>query len=381
MRLLKDELYKIVSQKITRIAFAAVLLIQIFIFFTAGVYSEVSVVNGETYKGFAAIRKDREITREFEGELTDEKVSHIVGKYGFVDFEDEGRWNFNYLNLFIFEKGLNDGYRVSWSDYEIPTKTIPIAESSAGMLLEERKLTLKLSYTQGWYIFEQVSNIGAILVCIFLIIALSPVFAEEYSARTANILLTTVHGKEKDVCAKIGAAFLVAVSSYAAVTGVAFLLCGSVYGFGGLDCLYGSMAGRTWYQIPYGVSVSFLSIGQYYLIMMGITLSGILMLTAFILFASAVAKRTFVSLTVSTIFFVIPAGGWFYLVLVGESGSQLVWFVRRLILCMPLYECMSGAIQDSLWTTMYWYRGISFLVIFLPSLFLAFWLYRNHQAA
>lgn len=377
MRLLKDELYKIMSQKIARIAFAAVLLIQLFLFFSAGVFSERTVINGETYKGFAAIKKDREIAREFEGELTDEKVSHIAEKYGFVDFRDDWGWKYNYLNLFLYENGLCDG-----DDYDRnPTKTVPIAESSMGKLLEKRELTLELSYTQGWYVFEVVSNVGGVLVCIFLIIALSPVFAEEYSARTANILLTTVHGKEKDIWAKIAAAFLVAVGSYAIVVGVTFLLCGSIYGFGGMECLYGSMAGGQWYENLYGVSVSFLSIGQYYLIMMGVTLSGILMLTAFILFASAVAKRTFTSLTVSTIFFVLPAAGWFYLVLVGESGTRLVWFVRRLILCMPLYECMSGAIQDSLWSTMYWYRGISFLVIFLPSLFLAFGLYRDHQAA
>lgn len=379
MRLLKDELYKIMSQKIARIAFAAVLLIQIFLFFTVGVYSEMSVVNGQVYRGFAAIKKDREITREFEGELTDEKVNRIADTYGFLDFDDD-TWKHNYLNMFLFDNGLCDGYLAEWNDYQSPTKTVPIAESDMGKFLEERNLPLNLSYTMGWHLFEDVANIGAILVCIFLIIALSPVFAEEYSAGTANILLTTVHGKEKDVWAKIAAAFLVAVCSFAIVTGLTFLLCGSIYGFGGLGCLYGSMEGR-WYQNPLTVNVCFFSIGQYYLIMMGITLSGILMLTAFILFASAAAKRTFTSLVVSTIFFVLPAAGWFYLVMVGESGARLVWFVRRLILCMPLYECFSGAIQDSLWSTMYWYRGISFLVIFLPSLFLAFRLYRNHQAA
>lgn len=379
MRLLKDELYKIMSQKIARIALAAVILIQLFLFFTVGVYSEMSVVDGQVYRGFAAIKKDREITREFEGELTDEKVNRIADTYGFVDYGDD-TWKLNYLNGFLDTNGLCDGYLAAWNDYQSPTKTVPIAESDVGKLLEERDLSLNLSYTMGWYVFESVSNVGAILVCIFLIIALSPVFAEEYSAGTANILLTTVHGKEKDIWAKIAAAFLVAVGSFVIVTGLTFLLCGIIYGFGGLGSLYGSIKGG-WYQLPYGVNVSFLSIGQYYLIMMGITLSGILMLTAFVLFASAVAKRTFTSLTVSTIFFVLPAAGWFYLVLVGESGTDLVWFVRRLILCMPLYECMSGAIQDSLWSTMYWYRGISFLVIFLPSLFLAFRLYRNHQAA
>lgn len=379
MRLLKDELYKIMSQKIARIAFAAVILIQLFLFFTVGVYSEMSVVNGQVYRGFAAIKKDKEITREFEGKLTDEKVSRMAEVYGLAKFSEEN-WETNYLSEFIFDNGLCDGYLAAWNDYQNPTKTVPIAESSMGKYLEERNLPLNLSYTRGWDLFESVANIGAILVCIFLIIALSPVFAEEYSARTANILLTTVHGKEKDIWAKIAAAFLVAVCSFAIVTGLTFLLCGSIYGFGGLGCLYGSVDG-VWYQNPLTVNVCFLSIGQYFLIMMGITLSGILMLTAFILFASAVAKRTFTSLTISTIFFVLPAAGWFYLLLVGESGSRMVWFVRRLILCMPLYECMSGAIQDSLWSTMYWYRGISFLVIFLPSLFLAFRLYRNHQAA
>lgn len=192
MRLLKDELYKIMSQKIARIAFAAVILIQLFLFFTVGVYSEISVVNGQVYRGFAAIKKDKEITREFEGELTDEKVSRMAEVYGLAKFSEEN-WETNYLSEFIFDNGLCDGYLAAWNDYQNPTKTLPIAESDMGKFLEERDLPLNLSYTRGWNLFESVANLGAILVCIFLIIALSPVFAEEYSARTANILLTTVH--------------------------------------------------------------------------------------------------------------------------------------------------------------------------------------------
>lgn len=377
MRLLMDELYKITSQKIVRISFAVVVLIQLFVFFTVGVFSEVSVVNGVTYNGVAAIKMDREITEEFSGELTDEKVEQIIEKYDFLQMDKEAySMKYNYLNQFVFKNGLCDG---NWNSNQDPSHTIAIADSAMGQFLEERNMVPMLEYVRGWDVFETLVCMGAILVCLFLIIALTPVFAEEYSMNTANILLTTVHGKKKDIVMKILAAFLFAVLSFLSIVGLNFLLTGIFYGFDGLGSWYGSVSGM-WFEMEEGVSVSFLSIGQFLLVMLGIMLLGVLMLTAFILFSSAAAKKPFGALVVALVFYILPGAGWFYMTLVDVS-DQVSLIIRRVIFCSPLYSCMNGTTQYSLMPVMYLWRGSGFLIVVAPSIFFAYRLYRNHQVA
>lgn len=82
MKLYKMELYKLIHRKIVVIGVFCVIGILLF-FFMIKVADEFAYVNGVTYTGYQAVQINRQITEEFKGVLTDEKVDAIVGKYGF----------------------------------------------------------------------------------------------------------------------------------------------------------------------------------------------------------------------------------------------------------------------------------------------------------
>lgn len=383
MRLLRHELYKIWSRKMVKISFVVLLLLQIFLFVMGGPIIENNLVDGKEYHGLAAIQKDREVTAEFAGELTDEKINAIVAKYGFWDIrkelleDEEGG---NYLQTFLFYNGLCDGSMRDWNNISNPTTTYPLAETAMGVFLEKHGITPELQYVRGWDVFDQVGSFGAMLTCLFLIIALSSVFSEEYTIKTANILLTTVHGKKKDIGVKIAAAFLIALGTYVLVEGMTFLLCGVFYGWQGLGTVYGYGQGM-WYDSLEAVSVSFLPYWKYFLIMAVVALIGIVILTAFILLMSAVCRQPFNSLIASLIFYVLPAGIWFLLRWLGAGQTPLIMLLRRAIGVSPLYSGMSGILQDSLMPIAYIYRAVMLVGVGVPCVVLAYRAYRNHQVA
>ena len=380
MDLLKEELHRIVSRKIVKVSFIAVLFIQVLLFTTTGILQERSVINGQTYTGLAAIKMDREITKPLEGELTWEKMEKIAADYGFVDIDAK---NFdvksNYLNSFLYDNNLTNGYLREWEDYKQPTELMPLKESDMGKLLADKGDVPTLAYTKGWRVFENTATMAAVLVCLWSVIALTPVFAEEYSMKTVNIVLTTVHGKKKDILMRFAAAFLFTAGAYVLVIGVSFLLCGSFYGFGGLDALYGSM-NHIWYA-DYGdrQSVSFFTVGQFFAIMAFVAFLGLVMLTSFVLLLSAVARQPFTALIVSLLFYVAPLAIWLYLNMINEKSTRVMMQLRRILMCSPVYCCISGSIADTMFPGIIWYRAGVFAVLVIPSLMFAFRCYRNHQ--
>ena len=156
MRLYKMELYKLLYRKIFRISMPAVLGILFAYFLLICVGEERSTINGSLYTGFEAIRRDREITEEFRGILTDEKAGRIIEEYGFPSQVIENYGGFrdeNYLNGFVTEY-LGNGYLKSWDDYRISTGLRPLRcfrkSSRAGWLRcflqagkEERRTLLR----------------------------------------------------------------------------------------------------------------------------------------------------------------------------------------------------------------------------------------------
>ena len=82
MRLYRMELYKLYHNKIFRIGLFAATALLLAYFWFAEVGGEIAAVDGSVYSGYEAVKMNKKITKEFEGELTDEKVHQIVEKYG-----------------------------------------------------------------------------------------------------------------------------------------------------------------------------------------------------------------------------------------------------------------------------------------------------------
>lgn len=94
MRLYKMELYKICSKKLFLFSAAASLAILLLYMYSA-VIDRTTTINGVKYSGFQAVKMDQQITAEFSGELTDEKLTRIVEKYGFPSGVEERHYVFS----------------------------------------------------------------------------------------------------------------------------------------------------------------------------------------------------------------------------------------------------------------------------------------------
>ena len=82
MRLYKTELFKLFYNKIFKIGILVVTGLILLYFCFAEVGGEIATVDGKFYSGYEAVQINRKITKEFEGDLTDEKVNQIIEKYG-----------------------------------------------------------------------------------------------------------------------------------------------------------------------------------------------------------------------------------------------------------------------------------------------------------
>lgn len=81
MRLYKTELLNFYN-KIFKIGILVVTGLILLYFCFAEVGGEIATVDGKFYSGYEAVQINRKITKEFEGDLTDEKVNQIIEKYG-----------------------------------------------------------------------------------------------------------------------------------------------------------------------------------------------------------------------------------------------------------------------------------------------------------
>ncbi|MBR1929879.1 MAG: ABC transporter permease subunit [Lachnospiraceae bacterium] len=394
--LIREEFYKIINRRIVRVCFGVLLLCIVLLFIVAGpgnersrietgteTRSDLETIRQETLSGLAAIERDRELAKGFEGELTDEKLKRMAEAGGMLEYyhNEESISNIpvngNYLNIFLAENRLTNGEYQNLSDYATATEVLPLQQTAMGSLTEK---PIYFAYIQGWRVLITIMSMVGILVSLLSIIALSPVFAEEYAIHTAPILLTTEHGKRKGIAAKMVAGILFSLGALGISLCITVVLCICCYGVQGLNCFAG-MLDNTWSLTEgwYG-STSYYTIGEFLLLFVAVMAIGMVMLVAFTLFASAVARQVYEALMLGIVFFALPGVIWFYLVM-GNAEPHTQEILYRILYCTPLYSCMNGAIHSAVSTPMLLLRAIIFLLVVLPSIWLAQTKYKNHQVA
>lgn len=244
MKLYKMELYKICCRKIFIWGLVCVLLVFLLAFWIQ-VADERATVDGVTYTGYRAAQINKEITEEFKGVLTDEKVTQIIEKYGFPGKVEQG-WGYfrdaNFLNEFVLDY-LSNGYIRDWNDYKIATDTYAIADCDLGKVAEITGKEIVLEYYHGWKAFLEVLAYGMIAGSVLLLFSLSSVFANESQTKMLPLLFTSKEGRRKDIPAKIAAAFTVAIAVWSGIVLLNLLLCGIVFGLDGLHCYNGMVTG------------------------------------------------------------------------------------------------------------------------------------------
>lgn len=352
MRLYKMELYKLCGRKMFIIGALCVIGVVLF-GFAVKVSSEESVVDGIRYKGYQAVQKDRQITKEFEGILTDEKAEKIIEKYGFPS-EVEVFYAYyrdaNYLNMLV-EKCLSNGYFNNWEDYKIATDIYSIEDTDLGAYRNYTGKEIVLEYNNGWLVFLNVLETGLILGSILVLYSVSTVFAGERQSGMLVLLFTTKEGKNKDIYAKIAAVFTIALGVWLCITVIGLLLCGIVYGYSGLHTLAG-MSKISFYQVSAYMPKTMWSMGKFIVIVLLRSLLGMFLLCSITMCISALLKSPFNAVVCAAIVWVMPVLLWILLRILLQGGGQslisyiILYIIRCLIFSSPIYMVMYDTIES-----------------------------------
>lgn len=208
--MIKAERGKILSRKTTKLLFVAGLILVIAYFFLfqfnyTTVFYNYDTEKMDTVSGFAAIEQRKDTAQIFEGELTSDTLAAINQKIeeakAATATSDENS-AFSAVHV----------YRDQAAILEYMTNSDGSQKS-----LEEaypNHSSIVLGYCDGWdKMLSGMGSVLSILICLLVIVSLSPVFAEEYSYHTDSVIYAARYGRTKLVTAKI-------VASLEAVLGI-----------------------------------------------------------------------------------------------------------------------------------------------------------------
>lgn len=291
IRMIGFEFEKILNRRIVyaAIAFLVIMCGAICTGRGAGAQMALSAEGGGYLEGREAVAYDKEIAVRYEGVLTEEKVEEILETYA-PDAIDARFWMVNntYDTMSCFYMGNDGSYnggsvRGAFPDY-----------------LDEKPLIW--GYNKGWISFLETGMYMMVFVGFLLVIALSPVFSEEYTRGTDALILTSRHGKGKCVWAKIIASYLFTLLTVGIC--LLFFTVNYLHGFG-LDGAGASIQLNThfvFHGVPYFLTCS--GTAGYCLVLW---VGGSLILTAFVLLLSALCRSAFTTVIAALACYTVPS--------------------------------------------------------------------------
>lgn len=322
----KEELYKIASRKLVWLGVSLLLA-----FVTFRLYSEQntysSTIDGKTYRGAEAIKKDQELTRLYAGTLTLDKVKQIYEEYGFFFYDKDDKTRLgNYCNWFISKEFTNFMQTDGYDPGQVHFYTGQDWEYNAEPLLHGG---IRFDYIYGWSDLAEIYLMTIIVLFILLIIGLTPLFSEEYQLKTADILRTTRRGRQSGIWMKILAALFFSVVLTLAVTAYLWGIYLDVYGTQGLD------ASAALLSFAYGYYPETAAGFLVFLFFLG--LAGAILLTGLTAGVSAFCQSPFLALVISVAGFLLPV---FWIKVFAPTwilGPRLTKLVTHFMASMPAY--------------------------------------------
>lgn len=238
MRLWKMELYKILRRPVLNFGLFLIMVFQCFIFWM-DVSGKQTEIDGNIYKGISAIQADRALTEDYEGLFTLNKAEQIVERFGFSAYKMErgqkvpGIREGNFCSQWVTD---------NLTDFnDTGTKPAALKEGEVWKERGQQYLDKKIQfgYTEGWAYFHSLWSWSVLFLNVWVVLMVMPVFSEEYSRKTVNVLLATVHGKGKDIWAKMWAALVLGIAAFLVITFWLLILTVAVYGATGIDASAG----------------------------------------------------------------------------------------------------------------------------------------------
>lgn len=276
--MIKAEREKILSGKPARLLFlmGLVLMAAYFYFFQfhySYIYYNYNLGKMDTVSGFAAIEQRKAVAAEFEGELTQSTLARIQQRIAEAEAATAGQ-NENNVFSAVFV------YRDQMAVLEQMTNPDGSLQSPDEASPDSRSLVL--GYCDGWdKIISGMGNVLSVIMCLIIVIILSPVFAEEYSCHTDSVIYAARYGRTKLATAKIIASLETVTGIYGGYMILQVVLYGAVYGLQGGGVSIQASA-------RYASSAYPLTFLQLFLLSVILNIAGILALSMITLFLSAV---------------------------------------------------------------------------------------------
>ena len=154
------------------------------------------------------------------------------------------------------------------------------------------------NYDWGWWKIRNVHSNLPFTVGLIMLIVLSPIFASEYSGKTDALLLTSKHGKNKLISAKLKSGFLFASVFWAVIEITNTFLIFALYGTTGAEAYWQNWmldnAPFPWNQL------------QITLVTIATSFLGVLFTAALIMLISSLVKNQFTALIIGGVLLVLP---------------------------------------------------------------------------
>ncbi len=331
-RIWKEEMRKIASGKIV---WLGLILLPALLYLR--LMSQVSTyrvtIDGEYFEGKEALMMDQKLTKEYAGPLTEEKVRQIYRDFGFCYWSQENGAVGNFCNKFITEE-MTDFNEKGWENQD--AISFYSGEDWENYVAPMLTGDIWFDYVDGWRDLREIYGIIVIIgLLLIFMVAVAPVFAEGYTLRTTDLVLTTKEGKKGAVRMKIAAAFSFTVLVYCVITLFVWGIYLEVYGLQGLDASARLLGVPSMGYCPGTVSGFF--IYQFFL-----GLAGVLLLTAITLAVSAVSRSSFAAVVISLVLFFVPYA-WItaFRLMMPMQGIQITWTISHFMMSMPYYLALN----------------------------------------
>lgn len=307
-RLIGFELEKIWKRKIVWAALAALIGLNIiFYVFTAMPNMTVMKDDGGYVSGRAAIAVDRELARPYEGVLTDDTVKRIIADHS-EKAQNTSPWatmDYAYdsiIRVFLDESGGHNGLTVEEIYGEDPAHR-------------------EFHYARGEQQFLGYMPMLLLVMGYVLIVALSPIFSDEYMRGTDALILTSKMGKKQCAISKVVAALIFTAVIAATIILLNWLLVVIFFGTEGLNMsIQLEMTAG-----DYSAVAETMTMGQTIACAVLLWLAAMVGLTGVVAVCSAFSKSSFMALIAALLIYTVP---------LALSSLSYEW-LQRILAFMP----------------------------------------------
>ena len=283
-RMIRFELEKIVKRKVVLVCLAAVF--GVLLFALERMPDSYTVKHeGKVIGNREAITYDRSVVEKYAGKLTDEKVQSILKEYGSIEDEQNKESNM-----------LQGGISYLFSDQEGNWNGCTVKDA-----FPQLKEAPVIGYSQGFEDFSIFYSSFFMFLGVVIMIAIAPVFADEYTLHTDGLLLSTRNGRRKCVWAKVIASLLFALVLVVSVTCIIGWRYYDVFGISGADASIQITKRGMFEAVP--VAMTCLE-SVFYTVLTGVT--AMLLHTMIVIVVSIVSKNSFHAIITSAAIYFVP---------------------------------------------------------------------------